>query len=151
MLYDGLLRVPCLVQGPGIPKGVVVDDPIGTVDVLCNAAEFAQLEAGTNHGQSWSPLWSGTGTRDFALSEYEVDAQRSAVDMDLLTVRSRTHRMSIDLRTQTGEIYDMEEDPFEMHNLFDDPSRRAIRQELTDMIRSRPEDIIPAAPRVGWH
>lgn len=151
MLYDGLLRVPCLVCGPGVPAGVVVDDPIGTIDVLANAAEFAGIEAGTTHGQPWKPLWNGTGTRDFALSEYEVDARRSAVDMDLMTVRSRTHRMSIDMRTQTGELYDMEEDPHEMHNLFDDPSRRVLRTELVDMIKSRPDDMIPSAPRVGWH
>ncbi|WP_373634804.1 sulfatase [Yoonia sp. SS1-5] len=151
MMYDGLLRVPCLAMGPGIPAGKVVQDPINTIDILATAADLCAIAAPATHGQSWRGLWQGTGSRDFALSEYEVDALRSAVDMDLMTVRSGRYRMSIDLRTDTGELYDMQEDPGEMHNLFDDQGRAAVKSELRDMIRQRPDDIIPTAPRVGWH
>ncbi|MEM5503110.1 sulfatase-like hydrolase/transferase [Ahrensia kielensis] len=151
MLYDGLLRVPCLIQGPGIPAGQVINDPIGTIDVLATAADVSGIETSKIHGKSWRHLWEGTQTRDFALSEYEVDAQRSAVDMDLMTVRSARYRMSVDLKTDTGELYDMYDDPDEMINLFDDPTKMAVRHEHMDMIRSRPDDIIPAAVRVGWH
>ncbi|SCZ70906.1 Arylsulfatase A [Epibacterium ulvae] len=150
MLYDGLLRVPCLIQGPGIPKAQVVSDPISTIDAFATAADLAKISAPDTHGQSWRNLWTG-GSRDFALSEYEVDAKRSAVDMDLQTVRSTRYRMSIDMYTETGELYDMQEDPEEMINLFDDPSRATVKTELLDMIRSRPQDQIPVAPRVGWH
>ena len=31
--YDGLLRVPLIVRGPGVPAGVVVDEPVGTIDL----------------------------------------------------------------------------------------------------------------------
>ncbi|MDV7141803.1 sulfatase-like hydrolase/transferase [Tropicimonas sp. TH_r6] len=151
MLYDGLLRVPCLVQGPGVPKGAVLDDPVGTIDILATATDLCSIDTAPNHGRTLRHLWDGSETRDFALSEYEVDAIRSAVDMDLTTVRSRRFRMSVDLKTDTGELYDMQEDPGEMDNLFDDPSRAAIRRELYDMIRSRPDDMIPVSPRIGWH
>ncbi|SIN76192.1 sulfatase family protein [Vannielia litorea] len=151
MLYDGLLRVPCLIRGPGVPPGQVLSDPVGSVDILATAADLCGLETAPNHGRSWRALWQGAETRDFALSEYEVDSLRSAVDMDLMTVRSRRFRMSVDLRTDTGELYDMQEDPDEMHNLFDDASRSAVRREHMDMIRSRPNDQIPVSPRVGWH
>ncbi|WP_371398780.1 sulfatase [Marinovum algicola] len=151
MLYDGLLRVPCLIRGPGIPGGRVIDDPVGTVDVLATAADLAGLAAPEGHGRSWRGLWTGQESRDFALSEYEVDSQRSAVDMDLMTVRSARCRMSMDLRTGTCELYDLHDDPDEMVNRFDDPAYAAVRREHTDMIRSRPDDRIPAAPRVGWH
>jgi arylsulfatase A-like enzyme len=151
MLYDGLLRVPCLIQGPGIPAGQVIQDPISTVDVLATAADLAGIELPESHGQSWRGLWDGSEIRDFALAEYEVDSIRSAVDMDLMTVRSKRYRMSVDLRTNTGELYDMQDDPEEMINLFDDSGYRSIRSEHMDMIRSRPDDMIPVSPRVGWH
>lgn len=96
-------------------------------------------------------LWQGEESRDFALGEYEVDAVRSAVDMDLMTVRSSRYRLSVDLKTDTGELYDLQEDPQEMINLFDDPGYRAVRTHHMDMIRSRPDDMIPVAERVGWH
>lgn len=151
MLYDGLLRVPCLVQGPGIQKGLVLDDPVGTIDILATATDLCNITTTPGHGRSWRALWNSNATRDFALAEYEVDAVRSAVDMDLMTVRTRRYRLSIDLRTNTGELYDLQEDPDEMDNLFDDAARSAVRVELVDMIRSRPSDQIPAYPRVGWH
>ena len=151
MLYDGLLRVPCLVSGPGITGGQVIDDPICTVDIRKTLADICDLEIEEDNGTSWMGLINGTESRDFALSEYEVDARRSAVDMDLMTVRSQRYRMSVDLRTDTGELYDMHNDPDEMVNLFDDPDSGAIRKEHMDMIRSRKADQIPRAPRIGWH
>lgn len=151
MLYDGLLRVPCLIQGPGVPQGRVIDAPVNTVDVLATATDLAGLAAPDTHGQSWRGLWDGSQSRDYALAEYEVDALRSAVDMDLMTVRSNRYRMSMDLKTDTGELYDLHDDPDEMVNRFDDPAFAAIRREHHDMIRSRPDDMIPVSPRVGWH
>ena len=151
MLYDGLLRVPCLLCGPGVRGGQVIDDPVSTVDIRQTLVEFCGLGAEADNGTSWMDLIDGTGSRDFALNEYEVDARRSAVDMDLMTVRSFRYRMSVDLRTDTGELYDMQGDPDEMVNLFDDPGSARVRKEHMDMIRSRPADQIPVSPRVGWH
>lgn len=151
MLYDGLLRVPCLIQGPGVPAGRVIDDPIGSIDILATAADLCGLQTASNHGRSWRHLWDGSESRDYALSEYEVDSLRSAVDMDLMTVRSQRYRLSTDLKTDTGELYDLQEDPDEMHNLFDDAGYAAVLKEHRDMIRARPADQIPVSPRVGWH
>jgi len=151
MLYDGLLRVPCLMTGPGIPKGKVVDDPVSTLDLRSTFAELCGLEAAPDSGQSLRGVLDGTESRDFALNEWEVDKTRSGVAMDLRTVRSGRYRMSVDLSTDTGELYDMQEDPGEMANLFDDPARASVRSEHMDMIRARPDDMIPCAPRVGWH
>ncbi|WP_336055551.1 sulfatase family protein [Nitratireductor sp. CH_MIT9313-5] len=151
MLYDGLLRVPGIIAGPGVPQGRVIDDPVSTIDVRATLAELCSLEAAPDHGKSWIPLLEGRETREFALCEYEVDARRSGVDLDLMTVRTKTHRMSVDLRTDTGELYDIKNDPDEMNNLFDDPNAQSVRKELMSMIKSRPADQIPVAPRVGWH
>ncbi len=151
ILYDGLLRVPFLMCGPGLPSNRVIDDPVSTLDLRATLADICGLEAAPDNGTSLNDVMSGTGTRDFALNEYEVDATRSGVDLDLRTVRSSRYRMSVDLNTDTGELYDMQEDPGEMDNLFDDTARSGIRAELMDMIRARADDMIPAAPRVGWH
>ena len=151
MLYDGLLRVPGMICGPGIPQGLVKDDPVNTIDIVATAADLCAIDAPPSHGRSWRHLWEGPESRDFALSEYEVDALRSAVDMDLRTVRTRRYRMSVDLLTDTGEMYDLQEDPGEMINLFDDPGQTTTRSNLMEMIRARPDDMIPVAPRVGWH
>jgi len=43
-------------------------------------------------------------------------------------------------------LYDLADDPGEMDNRFGDPARRALQQELTDMIRSRPPDVVHPLP-----
>ncbi|MCT8159946.1 sulfatase [Pseudoruegeria sp. SHC-113] len=151
MMYDGLLRVPCMIMGPGVAAGQVITDPVNTVDILATCADLAQVETAANHGRSWRGLWEGRESREYALSEYEVDALRSAVDLDMRTVRSARYRMTVDLLTDTGELYDMQADPDEMENLFDDPTHADVRAAHMSMIHARPDDMIPVAPRVGWH
>lgn len=151
MLYDGLLRVPCLMAGPQIPADKVVTDPVSTLDLRSTLAELCGLDVLPDNGTSLKSLMDDKSTRDFALCEWEVDETRSGIAMDLTTIRSDRYRMSVDLKTNTGELYDMQEDPNEMINLFDDPSRSAVKAEHMDMINSRVKDQIPASVRVGWH
>ena len=151
ILYDGLLRVPCIIRGPGVPAGVVVGDPVSTVDIRSTVADLCAVPVSADHGQSWRGLWDGTQSREFALNEYEVDAIRSGVDLDLRTVRTRQHRLSVDLNTMTGELYDFENDPLEMTNRFDDAGYAEVKAALLAMVASRPKDEIPVSPRVGWH
>jgi arylsulfatase A-like enzyme len=151
MLYDGLLRVPFVACGPDIPQGKVVDDPVSTLDLRATLADLAGLNVTPDNGASLLPVMAGAETRDFALNEWEVDATRSGVDLDLRTVRTKRHRLSVDLLTGAGELYDLQEDPDELTNQVNDPGRRRVREELLDMIHSRPDDMISAAPRVGWH
>ncbi len=151
MLYDGLLRVPYVMSGPAIPAGKCVDDPISTLDIRATLSQMCNLDASADNGTSLVGLMQGTATRDFALNEWEVDETRSGIGMDLTTVRSQRYRLSVDLRTDTGELYDMQEDPYEMNNLFDDTGHASTRAELMEMIHSRPDDQVPVAPRVGWH
>ena len=151
MLYDGLLRVPCILAGPGVPSGLVIDDPVSTLDLRSTLADLCGLDVASDNGRSLCGLMNRQESRDFALNEWEVDQARSGISMDLTTIRTGRYRMSVDLRTDTGELYDLQEDPGETTNLFDDPARLRIRTEAMDMIRSRPDDMIPVAPRVGWH
>lgn len=151
MLYDGLLRVPCLMSGPSIAQNRRIDDPVSTVDLRQTLAELCGFEVSGDNGKSLCPVMDKSEHRDFALNEWEVDPSRSGVDMDLMTVRSHRYRMSVDLKSGAGELYDFECDPDEMQNRFDDPAYRVVRREHMDMIRSRPGDQVPVAKRVGWH
>lgn len=151
MMYDGLLRVPLVMCGPDIPAGKEVDDPVSTVDIYSTLADLCKLQGSPGNGQSLREVMTGETVRDFALNEWEVDKVRSGLSMDLRTVRSFRYRMSVDLQTLAGELYDLQEDPEEMINLYDDAAKQAVRQELMDMINQRPDDMIPVSPRVGWH
>jgi arylsulfatase A-like enzyme len=151
MAYEGLLRVGLIVCGPGVPAGKVVGDPVSTIDLPATFADYAGVELPeAKHSRSLRKLIeSDRDTRDFAYSEWDLRASRSGVDLDLRTVRTRTHKLTKDLRSGAGELYDLANDPHEMDNRFDDPGCARVRKELEDMIRSRPEDIAPRQPQVG--
>jgi hypothetical protein len=91
-------------------------------------------------------LIDGRETRDFAYSEWDLRASRSGVDLDLRTVRTKRHKLTLDLRSGAGELYDLANDPHEMENVFESSKAKG---DLVDMVRSRPADAVPRRPQVG--
>lgn len=152
MAYEGLLRVGLLMRGTGIAAGKVVDEPVSTLDLAATFCDFANVEMpGKVHSRSLRPLMeSEDETRDFARSEWDLRASRSGVDLELRTVRTKRFKLTMELVSGAGELYDLLNDPYEMDNRFGDPSMKAVNKELQDMIASRPNDQIePKLKQVG--
>jgi arylsulfatase A-like enzyme len=146
MAYEGLLRVGLLFQGPGIPKGKIIEEPVSTLDLPATFVDFAAIAFSSAHSRSLRPLIEGEGSRDFAYSEWDLRASRSGVELDLRTVRTKRHKLTLELHSGAGELYDLYDDPHEMHNIFESSK---VKGELIDMIRSRPPDIRTRQPQVG--
>jgi arylsulfatase A-like enzyme len=141
MMYEGLLRVGLIARGPGVPAGKVVADPVSTLDLPATFYDYAGVPAPRPlHSRSLRPLIEGDATRDFALDEWELNASRCGVALQLRTVRTKREKLTLELGSGAGELYDLANDPLEMDNRFDDPACAAVRRRLTDMIRSRPDD-----------
>ena len=150
MAYEGLLRVGLLVRGPGVPADKVVGDAVSTVDLPATFADYAGVSlADARHSRSLRPLIEKDASRDFAFSEWDLRASRCGVDLWLRTVRTGTHKLTLETNSGAGELYDLLNDPQEMDNRFGDPGVASIQRELTDMIRSRPDDAVAPLPQVG--
>jgi len=135
------------MQGPGVPANKVVADPVSTIDLPATFADFAGVQFQAAHSRSLKKLLGEKPeTRDFAYSEWDLRASRSGVDLDLRTVRTKTHKLTVDLRSGAGELYDLRNDPYEMENRFDDVP---LRKQLMEMVESRPHDAVPRLPQVG--
>ena len=152
MAYEGLLRVGCIVRGPGVPAAKVVADPISTIDIPATIGDYAGVAMpDARHSRSLKKLIETDGdSRDFAYSEWSLRDSRFGVALDLRTVRTRRHKLTVEGNSGAGELYDLAEDPHEMDNRFDDPSYAAVRKSLEAMIASRPDDeSSPELPQVG--
>ena len=150
MAYEGLLRVGLLMRGPGIPKGRVVTEPVSTIDLPATFADYAGVSlADARHSTSLRPLIDNDASRDFAFSEWDLRASRCGVDLWLKTVRTKTHKLTIETNSGAGELYDLANDPQEMDNRFGDPGVAVAQRQLMDMIASRPDDKIDPLPQIG--
>ena len=151
MHYEGLLRVPLILRGPGIPAGKAVCDPVSTVDLAPTILDCARVGPllGTQHGESLRPLIEGDAARDYAFNEWELLPGRAGVALSLRTVRTRTHKLTVDRRSDAGELYDLAVDPDETTNLFDAPEAAAVRRELESLLGRRPDDVGPIRTPVG--
>ncbi len=150
MHFEGLLRVPMIVRGPGVPAGKRVSEPVSTLDLGPTFFDYGDAEPLlTQHGQSVRPLIEGEAGRDFAYNEWGLGPGRAGVALELRTVRARQHKLTVDLISGAGELYDLGDDPFELTNQFDNPEYAAIRGTLEGYLASRPDDLLPDQPRVG--
>lgn len=151
MHYDGLLRVPMIVRGPGVPKSKVVDDPVSTLDLGPTFYDYGSANAlQTQHGASLRPLIeTDTASRDYAYNEWELLPTRAGVGLSLRTVRTKTHKLTIDEKSGAGEMYDMINDPGETTNLFDHSAHKSVQAELLEYIARRPDDAGPIQFQVG--
>ena len=151
MHYDGLLRVPMIMRGPGIPKSKNVVEPVSTLDLGATFVDYGMATPlQTQHGSSLRPLVeTDTAKRDFALNEWELLPTRTGVSLSLRTVRTKTHKLTIDEQSGAGELYDMIADPCESQNLFDNPKHAKVQEKLLEYIKSRPDDAGPLHTQVG--
>lgn len=149
MHYEGLLRVGLIVQGPGISAGRVIADPVSTLDLAATFGDFASTQvASAIHSTSLRPLLTGTqdSPREHAYNEWRLGPSRCGVALDLRTVRTRSAKLTYELGSRAGEMYDLDNDPYECINRFDDPSSRGLRDELMQRLMSRPNDIRTPSP-----
>lgn len=151
MHYDGLLRVPLIARGPGVVADTVVEEPVSTIDLGPTLYDYANCDADLiQHGQSLRGLMEGKPeTRDCARSEWELLPTRAGVALSLRVVRTKTHKLTLDLNSGAGELYDLVKDPNEMHNRFDDPDFKELRYELEALINARAKDETDLREQVG--
>ena len=151
MHYEGLLRVPMIWRGPGVPVGKVVNEPVSTIDLGPSFSDYADVTPlQKQHGASVRPLIEDDdATRDFALNEWQLLPTRTGVGLSLRTVRTKTHKLTVDYISGAGELYDLAADPHECHNRFDDPACTEIKQSLQAMLDQRPDDMLPDQVQVG--
>lgn len=137
--YEGLLRVGLIAAGPGIPENNAIAEPVSTLDLAATFYDYAGVERPENvQSRSLRPTIEGAGGRDAAYSEWNLHPSRTGVELQLRTVRTASAKLTLDLISGVGELYDLANDPDEMDNLYDDPAGAALRRDLTDLIHERP-------------
>ncbi|MBP86343.1 MAG: sulfatase [Planctomycetaceae bacterium] len=137
--YEGLIRVPLIFSWPGqIQQGVRSDALVELLDMSATILDLAGVEVQDYHqGQSLLPILQGDTSpdhlRDAVRCEYfdALDPYFTGGTGTFATMyRDRRYKLSVYHGYSLGELYDLQEDPWEFNDLWDDPAHEQLKHEL---------------------
>ena len=145
MLYEPAVRVPLIMRWPGhLPAGERRGVLVEWIDLNPTFLELAELPPlPGNQGINLLPLANGDAhaqARGWALCEYLNSGHPYDPPVYLTMLRTERHKLIVQhgppatSRLRTGELYDLEFDPQELHNLWNDPHSTDIRIELERLL-----------------
>jgi choline-sulfatase len=143
-LYDHSIRVPLLVSGPGIPAGEQVEEMVYQHSLFATSCELAGVTAPkTVEFPSLVDLLKGHGREKHdAVFSYYRGFQRA--------VRTRQHKLILYPEVGVTQLFDLNKDPWEIHNLADDRKYTALKGSLLETLHHFQRELGDDLPPVSF-
>ena len=164
--FEETLRVPSLWRLPGqFQEGVVSDALVSHLDFAPTILDLAgvpipegevppeiecQRQRRAWPGQSFAPVLSGEvdSIQDSVVAELDEDY----LGLQLRTLITEDHWLTVYGGDRSiGELFDLREDPGQLHNRFHDPEYQSVRRELEGELMYRLIETDGALPRRLCH
>jgi len=154
-LYEEAVRVPLLLRGPGLARGLLVEGPVTLLDLLPTLLDLLDVRqpAEALPGRSFAAVLRGEGgidaERGIVLERREFSAERVgklSVKGEQLALRRGRWKYIETPEEQRRELYDLYEDPGERTDLHE--SRPAVARKLAEEL-ARWRAATPAAAAAG--
>jgi len=128
--YEDMIKVPMIARdNKEIKSGSVNSSFQSLVDFTPTFLEWVGLKVPrTMSGISQAEVWKGNSesVRDHII----VENQHTATTMNLRTYVNERYKITVYFNNEYGELYDLQNDPKEVHNLWDNPEIEALKSEL---------------------
>ena len=132
-IYESTTRVPFIVKTPySVTRGRRVPGLVRTEDVMPTVLELVGAPVPTGlEGRSLAPLLAG-GASDLNLAAYSESlyARNHYGWSELRSLRDGRYKF---IATTRPELYDLERDPRELRNLYDE--RRSLAERMAEELR----------------
>ncbi len=148
--FQQATRIPMIIIGPGIPKGIKIDDPVELLDLFPTIFDLAGVPIPEQaEGKSLIPLLNPLTKKkikqDFAISQYH----RRGNKVEGYSIRTKRYRYTEwhgnyyksfkpykEENIVGRELYDYEKDPIETRNLVDDPAYAKVVKKLKAKLKT---------------
>jgi len=135
--YESSMKIPMLIRYPEkIKSGTIINENALNIDLAPTILELAGIKKPDYmQGESMVSLLEDnpekTNWRKSFMFEYYVDDAYPYAGPNMLAIRSEKYKL-IDafLEDDIDELYDLENDPGEMHNLINDADYDSVEKEL---------------------
>ena len=133
-MYEESLRMPFLIRWPAVIKAGTRSDAMAlNVDFAPTFLEAAGLPVPADmQGRSLLPVLRGRTPRDWRTSMY-YRYYHDPGDHNTRAhygVRNRTHKLIHFSKKDQWELFDLQNDPFELHNLYGQPGQEKLAATL---------------------
>jgi arylsulfatase len=130
-MYDGVTRVPLIISGRNVPRGVKTDALVQLMDLAPTILDYAGVKSPTNwEATSLKPVLDGTQNgRDIVYAELGRDHIQNASEYIVMR-RDKRWKLVWYLGEDEGELYDLENDANEESNLWNSDEHRPLRERL---------------------
>jgi arylsulfatase A-like enzyme len=150
--YESITHVPLIWAEPGTRAARHTDVLAGTLDIASTILDRAKVQPYNGiQGVSLLPILEGATAivaRDSMV--IEDDQQRAVFGLPsgsrMRTLVTQRWRMTIAQDDTYGELYDLQSDPHEMDNLFEDAAHRGVRAELMEKLAYRQMELADRSP-----
>jgi uncharacterized sulfatase len=154
-MFDHALQVPLLVRWPGVVKGgTEVKELVSNIDTFASVLGMLNVDSPRDYkqeGMDFSNLLRRPAPklpwRDAVFAQYDP---HNGLDGQMRSIRTERWHLVRQYKKngQPNELFDLQNDPEELRNLYDDAKHRAIREQLqtrlTQWMRSVDDPILKA-------
>lgn len=150
--FEGLIRVPLIMAGPGIPAGQRSRAMVESIDIAPTLLDLiGQDVPDAMQGQSFvKTVFAGASThKETVVTDFNDSLGSSEVTHDTRATMTCDGRYKLAIyhsHPGLGELFDLQEDPDEFNCLWQDPGYAALKADLVARHLDRMMGTIPAGP-----
>ncbi|MCY4527201.1 MAG: sulfatase-like hydrolase/transferase, partial [Anaerolineaceae bacterium] len=141
--YEPAIHVPLIISQPGKIAAGICEDLTELVDLAPTLLEAAGEPVWPGmQGRSLWPLLTGQGEaaaprQDVYCEYYNAMPWHGSPGPQLTMLRTETHKLVVAHGLTEGELYDLQADPLETHNRWQDPAYANLRMDLLQRLCDR--------------
>ncbi len=128
--YEDMVRIPMIARCPDqVTAGQASDALQSQIDFAPTMLAAAGIEIpGLMQGRNQLDVWRGA--EDAARDHVVVENRHNPTTMHLRTLVTDRYKLTVYRDAEYGELFDLQEDPQELHNCWDDAAYADIKARL---------------------